>query len=80
MELSPEYGLDGTVLKHGGTPYFVWSCKRPLDSLPKKDLVQTICIAKLETPTKLDTSRVGVITQPDQEWEQHGNGPVLVNE
>jgi hypothetical protein len=40
--------------------------------------VQSICIALLKSPTELDESKVGVLSQPDRDWEQHGH--ILVNE
>jgi GH43 family beta-xylosidase len=62
--------IDGTVLKVKDAPYFVWSCHRgQARSGPDE---QSLCIAPLETPTKIDMSKVGVISQPRAEWEVQG--------
>ena len=63
--------IDGTVLGVNETNYFVWSCLQPLEGFNKS--VQSLCISKLVTPTQIDADNVGVISQPDQEWEQMGN-------
>ena len=60
--------IDGTVLIVDDNNYFVWSCQRELASLGKT--VQSICIARMTSPTQLDTSTVGILSQPDQPWEQ----------
>ena len=60
--------IDGTVLIVDDNNYFVWSCQRQLASLGKA--VQSICIARMTSPTQLDTSTVGILSQPDQPWEQ----------
>lgn len=67
------------MLQLGDASYFVWSCLRPLDGYPNP--VQSICISKLITPDAFDRNNIGVISQPDQPWEQVGNQDVpAVNE
>ena len=48
--------------------YYVWSCRRPLPDIGGNE--QSICIAKLETPTKIDRTNIGVISQPMEPWER----------
>jgi GH43 family beta-xylosidase len=49
-------------------PYFVWSCRRPLPDTGGNE--QSICIAKLTTPTQIDQGNIGVISQPMAAWER----------
>lgn len=85
LQLYPEYGyvlsaiarrilaygsIDGTVLKHNGESYYVWSCLRVLPGTNQPD--QSLCISRLLTPTKIDQSNIGIISQPIEPWERHG--------
>jgi GH43 family beta-xylosidase len=71
--------IDGTVLSLNNDSYFVWSCLRPLTGYANP--VQSICISKLTSPTAIDSGNIGVISQPDQPWEQIGTADVpAVNE
>ena len=74
------YRIDGTVLDLNDNYYYVWSCHRPFyapsanssyDNQPDVQH-QSLCIAKFNTPTELDTSNVGVLSQPLELWEQYG--------
>lgn len=67
------------MLSLNGASYFTWSCLRPLAGFAKPQ--QSICISKLLGPTKIDSANIGVISQPDQPWEQIGTADVpAVNE
>jgi len=71
--------IDGTVLTIASKPYFVWSCLRPVAGFQKPQ--QSICISKLTTPTSIDSANIGVLSVPDQKWEQIGTTDVpAVNE
>ncbi|XHG05687.1 hypothetical protein AWENTII_008903 [Aspergillus wentii] len=58
-QLTPEWGIDGTVLRLDSKNYFVWSCM--VDSL------QSLCIATLDDPSTLGTTYT--LSKPTEDWE-----------
>ena len=63
------WAIDGTVLEHNGSKYFLWS-GRPNPAVQN----QNIYIAKMTNPWTLQTPAV-MITKPELAWEING-GPV----
>ena len=64
------WAIDGTVLEHNGTLYFVWS------GWPgSTDGVQNIYIAKMSNPWTISSERV-LISTPEYSWETQGNPDV----
>lgn len=63
-QLTPNWGIDGTVLRFPNRNYFVWSC------LPRPQW-QSLCIAPMNSPTSLGASRV--LSEPSLPWEQVGS-------
>ena len=57
-----EWGIDGTIVDiQGHGDYFVWSCTTP-------DELQSLCIAKLLTPTSIGP--FSTLSQPTEPWER----------
>jgi GH43 family beta-xylosidase len=63
------WAIDGTVLEHNGTQYFLWS-GRPNPAVQN----QNIYIAKMTNAWTLEKPTV-MLTKPELPWEVHG-GPV----
>jgi GH43 family beta-xylosidase len=63
------WAIDGTVMAHNGSNYFLWS-GRPDPAVQN----QNIYIAKMVNPWTLQTPAV-MISKPELTWELHG-GPV----
>jgi GH43 family beta-xylosidase len=63
------WAIDGTVLEHNGSRYFLWS-GRPNQAVQN----QNIYIAKMTNPWTLQTPTV-MLTRPELAWEVNG-GPV----
>jgi len=63
------WAIDGSVLEHKGSFYFIWS-GRPVASVQNQNLY----IAKMSNPYTLQTPSV-MISRPELNWETNG-GPV----
>ena len=64
------WAIDGTVFKHGGKLYYVWS------GWPgATNGVQNLYIAQMSSPTALSSARV-LISTPTYDWEKQGNPDV----
>jgi len=61
------FSLDGTTFKHKGKRYFVWTQR---GRTPEEGRGTNIYIAQMTTPTKIDTSKVALLTRPEFEWEK----------
>nr|ODN93698.1 hypothetical protein L204_04882 [Cryptococcus depauperatus CBS 7855] len=72
VQLLDKWGIDGTILQHGGNNYFVWSCHSKDYEEKYLDGASSICIAKLTSPTSIDKSRISVISSPTNDWEKVG--------
>lgn len=61
------------MLNLDSTSYFVWSCQRNVSHVPAyNQTYQSLCISELITPTQIDSSAIGVISQPTADWEIAG--------
>lgn len=60
------WAIDGTVLQHGGTSYFVWSGWEGFE-----DGRQDLYIAQMSDPLTISGDRVCIAT-PTHAWEMHG--------
>lgn len=60
------WAIDGTVLEHNGSRYFIWS-----GWAGTTDGQQDLYIARMASPTALTGERVR-IAQPTAAWERHG--------
>jgi len=71
-----KWAIDGTVLKHNGNFYFVWSGWEG-----DVDLSQELYIARIKSPTELEGERVQ-ISSPEYDWERSvypiNEGPVAL--
>lgn len=65
------FSLDATVLENKGEYYFVWAEKVSVGIQ-----ISNLYIAKMESPTKLNTAQV-LLTTPDYDWERE---EIWVNE
>ncbi len=65
---SDKWAIDGTILKHSGEHYFIWSGWEG-----DENIAQNLYIARMKSPTELDGGRVCLST-PEFEWEQRGSG------
>ncbi|MBN2484949.1 MAG: glycoside hydrolase family 43 protein [Bacteroidales bacterium] len=66
------WAIDGTILEHGNSLYFIWS------GWPgKHNVTQCLYISRMVNPYTLEKERF-LISCPDQEWEL--NGSPTVNE
>ena len=64
------WAIDGTVFKHGGNLYYVWS------GWPgATNGVQNLYIAQMSSPTALSSARV-LISAPTYDWEKQGDPDV----
>ena len=70
MEQADQYAIDGTVLHHNGSMYFLWSGRERDDIF-----IQNIYIAKMRDPYTLDSRRVCIST-PELPWEKLGGAGV----
>ncbi|ODO01660.1 hypothetical protein I350_06486 [Cryptococcus amylolentus CBS 6273] len=70
VQLSADFGIDGTILTHNSSLYFLWSC------LTKSPSADSICIAPLSSPTSLVNASTAVISSPTEEWENQGNASI----
>src|SRR5262245_53534571 len=61
------FSLDGTTFKHKGKRYFVWTQR---GRTPEEGPGTNIYIARMTSPTTLDTSKVAMLTRPEFEWEK----------
>ncbi|KAK0646796.1 glycosyl hydrolase [Cercophora newfieldiana] len=64
-QLTPDWGIDGTVLRVAGREYFVWSC------FPRPNL-QSLCIAAMASAVALEGA-TRVLSEPTLAWERVGN-------
>lgn len=66
--------IDGTVMKHDGSIYFVWAATRPFDRL-------SIFIAPMSSPTQV-VEPYNLLRWPTQDWECEGGctneGPFFI--
>lgn len=73
-----KYAIDGTVMRHKGNLYFVWSGREGDVSGCQK-----LYIAKMESPYALASERI-MISTPEFEWEKRGGtgkpGKSFINE
>jgi len=61
-QVHQEWGIDGTIVDvQGWGNHFVWSCMTP-------DELQSLCIAKLLTPTSIGP--FSTLSQPTEPWER----------
>lgn len=61
-----KWAIDGTVISHNGTRYFVWSGWEG-----DVNVCQNLYIAKMKSPTELSGERY-LISTPEREWEKIG--------
>ncbi len=64
-----DFSLDMTVFEHRGRWYAVWAQK--FGTVGAKPPISCLCMAELETPTRLKSPHV-VISKPDYDWERRG--------
>lgn len=64
------WAIDGTVLRHRGAEYLVWSGWEG-----EVDGQQNLYVAEMDSPTSVTGSRV-LLAEPTEDWERHGM-PVL---
>src|SRR5690242_19017681 len=73
------FSLDGTTFVNKGKRYFVWT-QRGRTAAEGKGT--NIYIARMTSPTAIDTSRVALLTKPEYEWERHkydvNEGPAVI--
>lgn len=75
-DASDKWAIDGTVLKHSGEHYFIWSGWEG-----DENVAQNLYIAHMSSPTEIDSERV-LLSTPEFDWEKRGSGNGLptVNE
>jgi GH43 family beta-xylosidase len=61
------FSLDGTTFAHKGKRYFVWTQR---GRSPEEGKGTNIYIARMTSPSAIDTSRVALLSKPDYEWEK----------
>ena len=61
-----KWAIDGTILRHAGKLYLVWSGWEG-----DENIAQNIYIARLSYPTRIDGERV-MISKPEHDWEKAG--------
>ncbi len=70
------FSLDSTVFFHNGEWYYVWAEKVSVGIQ-----ISNLYIARMESPTKLNTAQV-LLTTPDYDWERQGiwvnEGPAVI--
>jgi len=65
------FAIDGTVLSHNGSNYFLWSGQSST-----ADNTQRIYIARMTDPWTLETAR-SLISSPQFSWESFGSPPAV---
>ena len=61
------FSLDGTTFTHQGRRYFAWTQR---GRTPEEGKGTNIYLARMTSPTAIDTSRVALLSKPDYEWEK----------
>jgi GH43 family beta-xylosidase len=73
------FSLDGTTFTHKGTRYFAWTQR---GRTPDEGRGTNIYLARMTSPTTIDTSRVALLSKPEYEWEKHkyevNEGPAVI--
>jgi GH43 family beta-xylosidase len=73
------FSLDGTTFTHKGKRYFVWT-QRGRNA--EEGRGTNIYVARMTSPTAIDTSRVALLTRPEYEWEKRkydvNEGPAVI--
>ena len=65
------FSIDGTILTHAGSDYFVWS-----GQASASDKTQRLYIARMSNPWTLATAR-SLISSPEFAWEKSGEPPAV---
>ncbi|KAH6632567.1 glycosyl hydrolase [Chaetomium tenue] len=60
MYLTPDWGIDATILRVQNQNYFVWSCF--------SRGIQSMCIAPMNSPTSIGAGKV--LSEPTLDWER----------
>jgi GH43 family beta-xylosidase len=65
------FSLDGTTFSHQGKRYFVWTQRgrTPVETW-NEGKGTNIYIARMTSPTQIDTRRVALLSRPEYEWEK----------
>ncbi len=71
-----KWAIDGTVFRHKGQSYFIWSGWEG-----DVNEAQNLYIAKMDSPTSISSERV-LISKPEYDWEKRGSeeGLPTINE
>lgn len=61
------FSLDGTTFVHKGTRYFAWTQR---GRTPEEGRGTNIYLARMTSPTAIDTGRVALLSRPEFSWEK----------